>query len=125
MQHGSAAAAESFVIALESDDAPTGYGEIAMLGGFYSEAFPAGARAGLTELAPLLVGREATRPRAVLAFLDEALRGQAYVKTAIDMACWDAAGRSAGLPLCDLMGGRLGSAVALYEVVVAGGSDED
>jgi L-alanine-DL-glutamate epimerase-like enolase superfamily enzyme len=125
MHHGSAPAAESFVVALESDDGPTGYGEIAMLGGFYSEAFPAGARAGLADLAPLLVGRDATRPRAVLAFLDEVLRGQAYVKSAIDMACWDAAARAAGLPLCDLAGGRLGTAVALYEVVVAGGSDED
>jgi len=125
MQHGSAAAAESFVVVLESDDAPTGYGEIAMLGGFYSEAFPAGARAGLAALAPLLVGRDATRPRDVAALVDEVLRGQEYVKTAIDMACWDAAARAAALPLCDLAGGRLGDAVALYEVVVAGGTDED
>jgi L-alanine-DL-glutamate epimerase-like enolase superfamily enzyme len=125
MQHGGAPAAESFVVALESDDAPTGYGEIAMLGGFYSQAFPAGARAGLAALAPLLVGRDATRPRAVLALLDDVLRGQEYVKTAIDMAAWDAAARAAGLPLCDLLGGRVGDAVRLYEVVVAGGSDED
>jgi len=125
MSHGGGAVAESLVIRLDCDDGPTGYGEVAMIGAFYSDAFPAGARAGVAELAPLLIGVDATRPRAVLARLDASMRGQPYVKSAIDVACWDAAARAAGRPLCDVLGGRQCASVALYNVVTAGGSDEE
>ena len=33
------------------------------------------------------------------------------------MACWDAAGKAAGLPLAELLGGRFGECVALYRAV--------
>ena len=45
------------------------------------------------------------------------MRGQPYVKSPIDMACWDVVGRAAGKPLCEVLGARFGSAVPLYDVV--------
>src|ERR1700754_1497569 len=92
MHHGGAVGIDSFVVALESEDGLVGHGEVGLLGSFYSQGFPAGAQAGLADLASLVLGEDATRPRSVLALLDASMRGQAYVKTAIDMACWDAAG---------------------------------
>lgn len=123
MHHGNAAGNDSYVVELECDDGITGWGECAMLGAFYSEAFASGTAAGIIELAPRLVGLDATRPRAVAHHLDEVMRGQQYVKTAIDIAVWDAAARAAGRPLCDLLGGRLVDAVPVYNVVISGGND--
>ena len=37
--------------------------------------------------------------------MDLALPGHLYAKSPIDMACWDIAGKVAGLPIADLMGG--------------------
>ena len=56
--------------------------------------------------------------------MDRALPGHPYGKTAIDMACWDILGKDAGMPVCDLMGGRVEGAVDLVSSVSAGGVEE-
>src|SRR5690606_33157303 len=38
--------------------------------------------------------------------MDRALVGHLHAKTAIDVACWDLFGKSVGMPVCDLLGGR-------------------
>ncbi len=45
------------------------------------------------------------------------MRGHPYVKSALDMACWDILGQTAGLPVATLMGGRVGDDVALYRAI--------
>ena len=49
--------------------------------------------------------------------MDTALLGHPYVKSGIDMACWDLLGKQTGLPVCDLLGGRHGDSVALYRAI--------
>jgi L-alanine-DL-glutamate epimerase-like enolase superfamily enzyme len=49
--------------------------------------------------------------------MDAALKGHPYVKSAIDMACWDILGKAAGLPVCTLLGGRFGDSVDLYRAI--------
>jgi len=49
--------------------------------------------------------------------MDRAMRGHPYVKSAIDMACWDLLGKAAGLPVVTLMGGRVGTDFALYRAI--------
>src|SRR6516165_3059172 len=49
--------------------------------------------------------------------MDAALKGHAYVKSAIDMACWDILGKAAGLPVCTLLGGRYGDDFVLYRAI--------
>ncbi len=49
--------------------------------------------------------------------MDAALRGHPYVKSGIDIACWDILGQVAGLPVCELLGGRYGEDVALYRAI--------
>jgi L-alanine-DL-glutamate epimerase-like enolase superfamily enzyme len=55
-------------------------------------------------LAPALLGGPA-EPRAACVRMDAALAANTYAKAALEMALWDAIGRSAGLPLCTLLGG--------------------
>ena len=69
---------------------------MAPLGVVLRPAFAAGARAGLAELAPSLIGQDAAQPLRSAEHMDAALRGHPYVKSAIDMACWDAAARHRG-----------------------------
>ena len=49
--------------------------------------------------------------------MDAALKGHPYVKSGIDIACWDILGQATGLPVCVLMGGRFGEAVRLYRAI--------
>ena len=114
---GSATGFDAVVVAVDTELGITGWGEMAPLGSFYSEAFAAGARAGVAELAPHMLGLDAGQPRAVAARLAEVMHGQPYIKSALDMACWDAAGREQGRPLCEVLGGRLGDAVELYRSI--------
>lgn len=46
--------------------------------------------------------------------MEESLSGHPYVKTAIDIACWDILGKMAKLPLCSLLGGRFAEHVPVY-----------
>src|SRR5436305_2275592 len=108
---------DSTIVVLESDGGLVGLGEMAPLGAFYAPAFAAGTRAGVAELAPLLLGADPREPRRLRRVLDRAMLGQPNVKSALDMAVHDLAARAAGLPLCSYLGGRHGSSVELYRSV--------
>ena len=108
---------DSTVVELVTDDGQHGYGEVCPLGPFYLPAFGAGARAGIAELAPTLLGEDPTALGPINHRMDRALLGHPYVKSAIDMACWDLLGKSSGKSVCDLMGGRFGDSVALYRAI--------
>lgn len=108
---------DSTVVGIETDDGHTGWGEICPLGPAYLPAYAAGARAGLAELAPHLIGLDPRELGTVNACMDSAMRGHPYVKSALDVACWDLLGQSAGLPVATLMGGRVGEDVALYRAI--------
>ena len=49
--------------------------------------------------------------------MDQCLKGHAYVKSPIDIACWDIKGQLAGLPVCELLGGRYGDDFVLYRAI--------
>ncbi len=108
---------DSTIVGVETDTGHTGYGEVCPLGPFYLPAYADGVRAGLRELAPHLIGYD-PRELAVLNHrMDAALKGHPYVKSGIDIACWDLLGQAAGLPICVLMGGRFGEKVRLYRAI--------
>jgi L-alanine-DL-glutamate epimerase-like enolase superfamily enzyme len=52
--------------------------------------------------------------------MDQAMRGHPYVKSALDVACWDLLGQATGQPVCQLMGGRFGDDFALYRAISQG-----
>jgi len=56
-------------------------------------------------LAPLLIGQNAARIDYLMCFLNRAIAGGAYAKAAIEMALWDARGKSLGVPVVELLGG--------------------
>jgi L-alanine-DL-glutamate epimerase-like enolase superfamily enzyme len=108
---------DSTVVAVETDTGMTGWGEVCPLGPAYLPAYAAGARAGLAELAPHLLGADPLALDVLNRRMDAAMRGHPYVKSAIDMACWDLLGQVAGLPVVTLLGGRVGDDFVLYRAI--------
>jgi len=108
---------DSTVVEVETDEGIVGWGEVCPLGPFYLPAYAKGARAGIAELAPQLIGQDPTHLGKLNRTMDAALKGHPYVKSAIDMACWDILGKVSGLPVCDLLGGRYGDDVVLYRAI--------
>ncbi len=108
---------DSTIVEVVTDAGITGWGEVCPLGPFYLPAYGPGARTGIAELAPHLIGEDPRELGCLNRRMDAALKGHPYVKSAIDMACWDILGKVAGLPVCTLLGGRFGDAVDLYRAI--------
>jgi L-alanine-DL-glutamate epimerase-like enolase superfamily enzyme len=80
-------------------------------------AYAKGVRAGLRELGPHLLGEDPRQLVKLNRKMDAALKGHPYVKSGIDIACWDILGQASGLPVCELLGGRYGEDVHLYRAI--------
>jgi len=108
---------DSTIVGIETDEGISGWGEVCPLGPFYLPAYGQGARAGIHELGEALIGTSPVELTKLNQNMDIALKGHPYVKSAIDMACWDILGKKTGLPCCELMGGRFGADFALYRAI--------
>ena len=108
---------DSTIVGVETDTGLIGYGEVCPLGPFYLPAYASGVRAGLRELAPHLLGEDPRQITKLNRTMDAALKGHPYVKSGIDIACWDILGQATGLPVCELLGGRYGDDVHLYRAI--------
>jgi L-alanine-DL-glutamate epimerase-like enolase superfamily enzyme len=108
---------DSTIVRVETDAGIVGHGEVCPLGPFYLPAYASGARTGLAELGPHLIGADPTELLVLNRRMDAALKGHSYVKSGIDMACWDILGQVAGLPVCTLLGGRYGDDFVLYRAI--------
>jgi hypothetical protein len=108
---------DSTIVGVETDTGIIGYGEVCPLGPFYLPAYAEGVRAGLRELGPHLLGEDPRQLMKLNYRMDAALKGHPYVKSGIDIACWDILGQATGLPVCVLLGGRFGDAIRLYRAI--------
>src|SRR5216117_353613 len=108
---------DSTIVGVETDTGLIGYGEVCPLGPFYLPAYAEGVRAGLRELGPYLLGEDPRQLTRLNRSMDAALKGHPYVKSGIDIACWDILGQATGMPVCELLGGRYGEDVVLYRAI--------
>ncbi|RLS58203.1 MAG: mandelate racemase/muconate lactonizing enzyme family protein [Planctomycetota bacterium] len=108
---------DSTIVGVETDCGLIGYGEVCPLGPFYLPAYAEGVRAGLRELGPHLIGFDPRELGVLNERMDAALKGHPYVKSGIDIACWDLLGKATGLPVCTLLGGRFGESIRLYRAI--------
>lgn len=108
---------DSTIVRIDTDEGPSGYGEVCPLGPAYLPAYAAGARTGIAEIGPALLGLDPRALGPLNETMDAALKGHPYVKSPIDVACWDILGQVAGLPLCEMLGGRYGDDFVLYRAI--------
>ena len=108
---------DSSIVEVSTNDGIVGYGEVCPLGPSYLPAYARGVRAGIAEIAPHLIGCNPCELEKLNRRMDELLQGHPYVKSGIDIACWDILGQVCGQPLCALLGGRYGDDYALYRAI--------
>ncbi len=98
-------ALDSTLIRVDTDAGIVGWGEACPWGERYLPAHARGVRAGLATIAPDLIGESPLGLDHINRVMDAALPGHLYVKSGLDIACWDILGKVAGLPLWQLFGG--------------------
>ncbi|MEM8786850.1 MAG: mandelate racemase/muconate lactonizing enzyme family protein [Pseudomonadota bacterium] len=98
-------ALDSTIIRIDTDAGVHGWGEACPWGKRYLPAHATGICAGVATIAPDLIGESPLGLEHVSRVMDAALPGHLYVKSGLDIACWDILGKVAGLPLWQLFGG--------------------
>ncbi|MFD1211770.1 mandelate racemase/muconate lactonizing enzyme family protein [Arthrobacter sp. GCM10027362] len=118
---------ESFdasIVKITCDDGTEGWGESTPFGPTWIAAHALGARAGIAELAPALLGRDPRQVDRINDLMDATLVGHNHAKTPLDVACWDAFGKSVGLPVSELLGGSTGVPMPMISSIYAGDPEE-
>jgi L-alanine-DL-glutamate epimerase-like enolase superfamily enzyme len=108
---------DSTIVRVETDEGLVGHGEVCPLGPFYLPAYAAGVRSGIAELGPHLLGSSPLELDKLNRRMDAALKGHPYVKSGIDIACWDIVGQACEQSVCTLLGGRYGEDFVLYRAI--------
>jgi L-alanine-DL-glutamate epimerase-like enolase superfamily enzyme len=114
----------STIIKVTTDEGVTGYAEVCPLGSTYMEAYAKGVPAGISEIGPLLIGKDPCQIQVINHVMDTALSGHNYVKSPLDIACWDILGQATGQSVCTLLGGRFMEEYPLYRAISQGTPQE-
>ena len=96
---------DSTFVKMESDNGLTGWGEGCPWGNTYLPAHGPGIRAAAAFLVPAILGMDPRATGKINAAMDATLPGHLYAKSALDVACWDLFGKSANMPIRELLGG--------------------
>ncbi|WP_371226871.1 mandelate racemase/muconate lactonizing enzyme family protein [Roseovarius sp. 2305UL8-3] len=115
---------DSTFIRINTDEGISGWGEGCPWGHTYLPAHGPGIRAGIETLAHALIGQDPRSLEHINRVMDVALPGHPYVKSPVDMACWDILGKVAGLSVWQLMGGDQAAPVAVNSSISTGTPDE-
>jgi len=114
----------STIIKISTDEGLSGFAEVCPLGSAYMDAYARGLPSGVGEIGPLLLGQDPRQINVINNLMDSALSGHNYIKSPLDIACWDILGQAAGLPVCTLLGGCFVKSFPLYRAISQGTSRE-
>ena len=115
---------DSTFVKIETDDGLVGWGEGCPWGHTYLPAHGPGIRAGIETLAAFLIGEDPRSIEHINRLMDVQLPGHPYVKSPLDMACWDILGQVAGMPLWQLWGGADAAPVLVNSSISTGTPEE-
>jgi len=107
----------STVVKITTDEGLNGYAEVCPLGSAYMDAYARGVPGGIQEIGPLLIGQDPCQLNIIQYLMDSALTGHNYIKSPLDIACWDILGQASQAPVCTLMGGRYVDDFLLYRAI--------
>ncbi len=117
MSDGKACATVDTVVArIDTDAGITGWGEVCPIP-HYLPAYAGGVAPAIAELESVLMESDPLGAEALIAKCDAWLPDHRYAKSALDIACWDITGKAAGLPLYQLLGGKLTDSVPTYHSI--------
>ena len=105
---------DTTIVEIVTDTGIKGYGETCPVGPVYQPQHALGARAALEETGPALIGKNPLHTEQIRKTMELSLNGSLYAKAAVDIACWDIAGKAYGVRVCDLLGGPFLESVPSY-----------
>ncbi|WP_286977777.1 muconate cycloisomerase family protein [Pseudomonas sp.] len=115
------------VIRVRCSDDIEGIGESTTIGGLaYGNESPESIKQNIdSHLGPLLVGEEASNINAAMQRLDKAAKGNTFAKSGIESALLDALGKRMGLPVSELLGGRVRDSLEVAWTLASGDTARD
>jgi muconate cycloisomerase len=115
------------IVRIHCTDGTVGVGEGTTIGGLaYGEESPEGIKLAIdTYFAPLLQGVDAARPALAMSRIAAAIVGNHFAKCAVETALLDAHGLRVGLPVSELLGGRLRERLPVLWTLASGDTGRD
>lgn len=115
---------DNTIVRIRTDTDHVGWGEVCPIATTYQPEHALGVRAALEEMAPGLIGLDPSQTGVVNAAMDNWLMGSLNAKSAIDIACWDLAGKAQDRPLYQIIGGGLQTQAKGYCAVELNDTDQ-
>lgn len=117
--HGEHVVSPYVLVKVHTDDGLVGLGE-ATISGLWSGETQAGTVSVIRDyIAPRLIGKDPRDITAARRAMDFIIKLNPFTKAAVEMALWDIAGKAVGLPVYQLLGGKVRDRVRIKLVVWA------
>lgn len=115
------------IIKVLCSDGMQGIGESTTIGGLaYGYESPESIKQNIdSHLAPALIGMEAGNINAAMLKLDKIAKGNTFAKSGLESALLDAHGKRLGLPVSELLGGRVRDALEVAWTLASGDTARD
>jgi L-alanine-DL-glutamate epimerase-like enolase superfamily enzyme len=115
--HGEHVVSPYVLVRVHTDEGLVGLGEATVAPRWTGETSRSCVAAIEELIGPALTGKDPSRITALRAVMDRELKLNPFTKAAVEMALWDLAGKAAGKPVYDLLGGKVRDAVPIKMVV--------
>lgn len=113
------------IVRIKTQCGAEGLGEIAIIP-HYGEESPGAVKSVIDEcLAPYLIGYDVRQFGRIIQRMDQVIKGNAYAKGGLEMACVDATARAQGVPAHQLFGGKVHDTIPLLWVLGNGVIEKD
>lgn len=115
------------LVRIRSSDGIEGIGEGTTIGGLaYGPESPSHIKLTIDDyIAPLMIGRDASHPAEIMRAIDQSIVGNSFARNAVETALLDAHGKRLGVPLSELLGGRLRSHLPVLWTLASGDAGRD
>lgn len=115
------------LVKVHCSDGTVGIGEGTTIGGLaYGGESPESMKLAIdTYFAPLMIGEDASRVRALMARIGKAVKENRFAKSAVETALLDAHGKRLGLPISELLGGALRKRLPVAWTLASGDTAKD
>ncbi|MCA9132155.1 MAG: mandelate racemase/muconate lactonizing protein, partial [Planctomycetales bacterium] len=117
--HGEHATSPYVIVRVHTDEGLIGLGE-ANISGLWTGETQASTVAAIREyIEPVVLGKDPRDIQSIRQAMDFIIKLNPFTKAAVEMALWDIAGKSAGVPVYQLLGGQVRDKVRIKLVVWA------
>lgn len=115
------------LVRIKCADGIEGVGEGTTIGGLnYGGESPEGVKLAIdTYFAPLLIGADSSRPAAIMDSLRRAIIDNRFAKNAVETALLDIQGKRLGVPISELLGGRVHDRLPVLWTLASGNTAQD